>query len=1701
MGWILFAIIWLLSPIVLLPLSIHKSRKADKLEGFINTLHATKRISDKERYELKVDYNYSGKSSDKKEEDRYVQQSPQPKRAIRPSWICECGYSNRPEIMFCSNCGKHKPGVTTVNAGQDIRGNTADNVKPAPETHNTTPNNSAALSKQPASAAESTRNPYAPVDSASSHSNMGDTIKTVQDTNLTSTQAAKTERASEENWACPSCGKINKPIAVFCANCGEKKAEHAAYTSTENKAEKPTLNPVEQKIASAVNISEEKKYFEPKEEAKNSGTNSAFDTPVFKDSEKPQAVKPAVQPKFISPKKEKRHYDSSTILFGIGVVFVILAGIIFSTAFWVKWSDITRTGVIALASAFFFAISWLSKKKFKLESTSGAMYVTGSVFTAITVFTAGLLKIFGESFSLQGEMKWLFYMCAVLILGLCSFSAEKIYKKPQCRYLTLTSFAVGLTFLTAQFSAFTNEPQKVFAFLTAIIGAVGSCMYVRCIGKEKEISKPVNYTFLFFRGLYLLAGAEVLLIELFSFNGFTLWGWGVCLISIFESFIWLFGYEKMKYPISLTVESVLVAIAAYQLRYEFNDRSVYIFVITGFAIIATAVYNYLEAKGRTIVDAKFEKLALRVIFALYTLPWLGTNFTQWGAAEWVLCSVWAAEMLIYGVIKRSQIHLLLQCLFIEAGILEVLIGKYFPAENTALAIVIFSLAAGAAYKIIKAKGKALFNADDIYLVMRVMLTATVIPVIVKYPSVPLTAIGWIIAGIFLAETLVYAIAEHSKNSLLLHGITLVFMLIKVREAGWLGEFFTLSVTLFAALAYAVYYVLSKKKKLLFNADVVVYLVRIALGLFAAQELGAHLFDWNELHWLVFGILFTELTVYAIESKSQRILALQSIFVVAGNLQFIDKTEGIRFIFFSWLFVAVFTVIYVLLRQNGKLRFNADMVVVGMRTVYAFLLLPFFMLMNVNVFDVWQLGVLLVILAELLIYAIVYKSNRVLALHGAVMFIILFNIRSADWLGDYFTLSVCIFAAIGYAVYYILKKKDMLRFNADKTVYGIRCALGLFTVFELAPNFLGWNALHWIVFALMLTELTVYAILERSEKILAVQCLFIIAGNMTLYSDTHVCMFVFFSWLFIAVGTFVYIQLKRQNKLLFTSDMTLVCMRVAYAFLALLMVEYLLNNDINGWALGASLLITAELGYYGSVFKNRYMLFANSISAVISLAAACLMLETYVPQIDVSTAQFIFSVGLTVLILLYRYFKALSTKATDLFLLAVLFANSCYLLNTACIPYGVISMMAFEAFMVFMAFSDKHFLAKYVRLLLSLPVLITCDFLCIYIGRSLEEWTNYSSHESLIFAGAALMLGVVAFAVGFGIKQDEKKYQPMKYSFEVFSALSIGTSLFWLPTYARDNSMMHFIGCGIAIAASVLLYAVTQTDRNNILSIVPLGELYYAVYKTFSISTYGTQELGNYTLPVSIAMLAVLVIVSRSRSSQSLKIVNEDGKKIYDTAAFGAIFGLPLCIESTWFNHRAALFIMLLECAAFIVNLHRTNNAPKTNRIILTLAAATAGLALVERPFMVFDHTIWMSKIIISIIVLFGVAIRYIWRDETRFASESSKAVFMVAYVLLLVDALMNQTVANSIIVLCASLALLLFSFMKRSKRWFLISAAGLAGLTLYTTKDFFASLAWWLYLLIAGILLITIASVNEYLKGKGKNLKDVTNSYLDTWKW
>lgn len=133
----------------------------------------------------------------------------------------------------------------------------------------------------------------------------------------------------------------------------------------------------------------------------------------------------------------------------IGVVFVVLAGLIFATTAWKILPDAFKAIMVLAFSALFFTASYIAVKKLKIERTSRAFYILGSIFLFLSVLAVGYFKLLGPGFVLKGQNRWWVLWCGSIVTEGAFLAGFRMYKEKVYTYVCLFGLTVSMTFLMA----------------------------------------------------------------------------------------------------------------------------------------------------------------------------------------------------------------------------------------------------------------------------------------------------------------------------------------------------------------------------------------------------------------------------------------------------------------------------------------------------------------------------------------------------------------------------------------------------------------------------------------------------------------------------------------------------------------------------------------------------------------------------------------------------------------------------------------------------------------------------------------------------------------------------------------------------------------------------------------------------------------------------------------------------------------------------------------------------------------------------------------------------------------------------------------------------------------------------------------------------------------------------------------------------
>lgn len=184
---------------------------------------------------------------------------------------------------------------------------------------------------------------------------------------------------------------------------------------------------------------------------------------------------------------EKKRQDTVSILLYLGVTLIILAGLVFATTTWDYLPSLIKALLLFGFSGMLFGVSSFVEKKMKIQKTSFALWILGTIFFPITCICTGYLEVFGYDFSLNSDSKYLFSLVsAIVCLPIYIISAKK-YASKFFAYIS----AINIT-LIAYFT-FLNitEEISIIVILMSIYNLI-SLVAVSNMLKKTDFSKNIS---------------------------------------------------------------------------------------------------------------------------------------------------------------------------------------------------------------------------------------------------------------------------------------------------------------------------------------------------------------------------------------------------------------------------------------------------------------------------------------------------------------------------------------------------------------------------------------------------------------------------------------------------------------------------------------------------------------------------------------------------------------------------------------------------------------------------------------------------------------------------------------------------------------------------------------------------------------------------------------------------------------------------------------------------------------------------------------------------------------------------------------------------------------------------------------------------------------------------------------------------------
>lgn len=547
----------------------------------------------------------------------------------------------------------------------------------------------------------------------------------------------------------------------------------------------------------------------------------------------------------------------------------------------------------------------------------------------------------------------------------------------------------------------------------------------------------------------------------------------------------------------------------------------------------------------------------------------------------------------------------------------------------------------------------------------------------------------------------------------------------------------------------------------------------------------------------------------------------------------------------------------------------------------------------------------------------------------------------------------------------------------------------------------------------------------------------------------------------------------RNEIAFVSDIAALLFGAASLF-------YMFINifDPTEITIMINLIASAELAFYGIRFHKPSMINAQAMLDICAVMQFFALIEG-----DRMNKKVYCALAIIAIHLIHRFVPVLRTRFTEDATMgaSIIAALSPVFIHCFSIyPYGIPALIV-TALLLSYVYSSKTSVQVIAGIFAPIiPFMMTASL--SYTINIADETTAYY----MTFGILALILTAAAALIHWLPKivpEFCEKHKRVSDSV-IYSCLTI-SGLIMLRVSEWEPVLLMFV---LGIPAN---YFVASRQRNNICTVFPLISASLITFSWLSNIDAEKSMMGSVVMTIVFLTYAV---ISRIFYRSDIVTKSDDRVRI-DTPLLAA--AIPMILTWVYSEHKA--FFFFTSIAVYIACFVKGRTSKKSAATVFSVSAVLMTIGFLYRPFFVSDSESFAVKVNLALIALLGAAFRYIWREFPATSRKLSDFVWRLAFIGLIADAFYFQTAGNTIFVLAVIGTIMIMSFLGKNKSWFMSSAISILMITLYSTRKYLMALDWWVYLFIAGIVLITIAAINEYYKNKGESLKGKFTKSFEGW--
>ncbi|MCP3031788.1 hypothetical protein LF817_10580 [Halobacillus sp. A1] len=394
----------------------------------------------------------------------------------------------------------------------------------------------------------------------------------------------------------------------------------------------------------------------------------------------------------------------------------------------------------------------------------------------------------------------------------------------------------------------------------------------------------------------------------------------------------------------------------------------------------------------------------------------------------------------------------------------------------------------------------------------------------------------------------------------------------------------------------------------------------------------------------------------------------------------------------------------------------------------------------------------------------------------------------------------------------------------------------------------------------------------------------------------------------------------------------------------------------------------------------------------------------------------------------------------------------------------------------------------------LPLLLIIP-LMLYVFSTLTQRKEWQV-KTFLYAAMATVFALTATVPGF---YNWLPGVPAAYAWLVASIMFTAAWVFmpWVWKRRTDWFIIPFSIIGLISLihhGSLLLYEMVpilfyivliclfiERREWSVFNLVPLA-LSLALWEQYR----GILSAG-WIMLILVLSFSLLLAIGHRRFKRLIPV--NDQSLVMDSYSWTAFIYIPYL--TTFLQWESIIWLKIVPPVLlglwFLINRNRLREQAQVFETLGILCFYAAYLLIVYDYRQQIPNLVYAELQVLPLIGVLAIIRKYTWKHHNRSMNRIQLALLLFIAAYLVVDAIRSHTIWDAWMIGGLSLVSMIIGMQLRIKAYFFVGMGVLIFNVIYQTRPYWGNMPWWVYLLVAGFLLIGVASYNEWQKQQKHN--------------